>query len=87
MKREITKGSYTILYSAILFHLELPKHFEFCSTCSVLIVTRYAVASCPDCPEVLGVPHNKRNRKQRISTYQKLYIVEYTVSFKDLALI
>ena len=35
---------------------------------------------------VLGVPHNKRNREQkiRISIYQKSCIVEYTVSDKPL---
>ena len=36
----------------------------------------------PSYPTFLGTPHNKRNKEQRIriSTYQKSYIVKYTVS-------
>ena len=44
-KREIILRHY--------IHLGLPERFESCSACSVLTVILHAVASCPDCLEVL----------------------------------
>ncbi|KYN33182.1 hypothetical protein ALC56_12515, partial [Trachymyrmex septentrionalis] len=63
-KRGTIKRSYGIIFIWALY--SLPERFKSCNACSVLTVTRHAVASCPDCPEVLErfVDYLERAREQ-----------------------